>query len=173
MKKKDVAATLENGRYLTGANLIAIYIGLISSLLLFVVVIFGLVIVTFGFMVLTAPVLICMIGFTVLGLILSAIFACQIRKNYLIGKKIDECFIDAIETVAMANIVDTFIHNIIFTQVKISVTFVIDGKAYTRISGEKNSNRFLNGYDKIFGRYVNRKIRILYSRKFDRVLILK
>ena len=64
------------------------------------------------------------------------------------------------------------------TRKKISIKFMYNGKKYLRESGQPGYNKpyMYNtkaGYEKIFAKYSNRIIRILYSPKYDQVLILK
>ena len=55
---------------------------------------------------------------------------------------------------------------------KIQVVFKIDGKRYKR---ESVTKEFENpkGYSQIWNRYADREVRILYSPKYDQVMILK
>lgn len=58
---------------------------------------------------------------------------------------------------------------------KISVIFYCQGKLIKKESGTKKSTgiKLFNGYSKIFMRFSDREIQILYSPKYDQVMILK
>ena len=51
---------------------------------------------------------------------------------------------------------------------KLKVAFKYENKKHVAYSGTKQ----VNGYDRIFFRYSNRQIKILYSPKFDEVMLL-
>jgi len=53
---------------------------------------------------------------------------------------------------------------------QIQVNFEFDGRMYQRVSAPGN---VIKGYHKIFSRYGDREINILYSPKYDEVLIIK
>ena len=55
------------------------------------------------------------------------------------------------------------------SETKIRVKFQWEGRNYVRISG--NGKR--KAYQKVFTKYANRYIRILYSPKYDQIMILK
>ena len=56
---------------------------------------------------------------------------------------------------------------------KIEVSFIYKEKAVKKVSGDPNKQyNALNGYDKIFAKYENKRLRILYSPKYDEVMIL-
>jgi hypothetical protein len=59
---------------------------------------------------------------------------------------------------------------------KIKVIFKFNGKTITKISGEpgytEEKYNTRSGYDSIFRKYADKKVSILYSEKYDQVLIL-
>lgn len=59
-------------------------------------------------------------------------------------------------------------------RVKIRVKFKYNGKHYSKDSGYKNKNgEFKNDYQKIWVKYADKSINILYSPKYDEVIVLK
>lgn len=57
---------------------------------------------------------------------------------------------------------------------KISVSFFYDNQQFVRRSGSKKQNTFLyqiDGYNAVYKKYVDRNIKILYSPRYDEVMI--
>lgn len=57
---------------------------------------------------------------------------------------------------------------------KIAITFEYDGKTLVRTSGSQNYHPLTwarDGYQKIFRKYVGKKIKILYSPTYDEIMI--
>ena len=95
----------------------------------------------------------------------------RIRKIVNVWKE------DAVEIGAWAIEKDRNRINLIL-RIKISLEFYYNGKKYVKESGEKNDMQqdliyYAPGYDSVYRKYVNRDIRILYSPKYDQVMILK
>lgn len=64
------------------------------------------------------------------------------------------------------------------TKIKISIKFFYNEQKIIQKSGAKNKIKenlfYINvGYDAIFLKYIDREIKILYSPKYDEVMILK
>ena len=97
-------------------------------------------------------------------------------RNEIIRKRIDRSIQDAIITDAYSKMIDrkTWLG---VPLIKLQVDFKINGIKYTRSSEMENKNFFNlgkpNGYLSGLDRYANKKIRILYSPKYDEVMILK
>jgi len=93
----------------------------------------------------------------------------MIIKNYINVIKCREWMKDAIELDADTKGVQKVLPGITDLGLrKLEVSFRISGKKYVLQSGTKKSN----GYDRIFSRFVDRKIRILYSLKYNEAMIL-
>ena len=171
-----VAASLESGRLLTGGWLKFFYFGMIFPLLLpsitMLMVIASLFVEEFWNLLM----IISSISCAVFGLFMSTIFAYFISCNKKLKRRILLYLEDAIETRASTKTIDTFKtigHPQIMKEFKIQVNFKIYGLFYSRTSGIAGSNKIHNGYDKVFAKYADRNINILYSPKYDQVLVLK
>lgn len=93
-------------------------------------------------------------------------------KNDKIKKKIIMWLYDAVELKAYCKKVDENRLGIQPKAVKIQVKFEYNNKTYSRESTAKIFGG-QQGYLSIYKKYVNKKIRILYSPKYDEVMILK
>ena len=60
----------------------------------------------------------------------------------------------------------------IVSTAKIQVAFEFNGQKYSHLSGD-NPNKIEKGYERIWVKYADREINILYSPTYDQVLILK
>jgi hypothetical protein len=84
----------------------------------------------------------------------------RIKKNYFMAR-------DAVETKASVNRLAIISPN--YRPSQIQVSFIFNGEKKSKISKPGNA---ISGYHKIFAKYNNKKINILYSPKYDQVLIL-
>ena len=93
-----------------------------------------------------------------------------IVKDIIIRKKIYLWKKDAIKLNAYSSKIDARIAppTFNFRDIKIKVSFFYQ-KKIERVSGRKNKEI----YDPIFYRYSNREIQILYSPKYDEIMIIK
>lgn len=101
------------------------------------------------------------------------VFSCTalyiIIKNFINVKKCREWMEDAVVLSATTKGIKKPLPS--FTDIflrKLEVSFKYEGKRYVKYSGTKQSN----GYDRVFSRFVDKEISILYSPRFDEVMIL-
>lgn len=90
-------------------------------------------------------------------------------KNNLLKRKMRIWMEDAVELYAYSEEISRFWMPMHPTATKIRVKFQWEGRNYVRTSG--NGKR--KAYQKVFTKYANRYIRILYSPKYDQIMILK
>ena len=115
--------------------------------------------------------------FFLLGIVSSVFIFLMHRKQISRAKKF---LFDAVELSAKTKMLDSSYAQNGFFRVpitKIAVEFNYDGTNIVRHSGLKEYKGGLRnnkgGYNKVFNKYANRQIQILYSPKYDQVLILK
>lgn len=169
-----IDASLEDGRLLQGGYLAIFYIGMIIPLILPLIAIVLIVIsffVEYFWDVYTVVIITLLI---ICGSGASGGFAYLIFQNRQKKKKILLYLTDAKAVKAVTQTIGTF-RGIgqPLKEVKIQVSFTFEGVAYTRNSGKAESKRIHNGYDKVFAKYADRRINILYSEQYDQVLIVK
>lgn len=92
--------------------------------------------------------------------------------------KIKEWTKDAIELKARSKIVDSIIDGAVFKKYKIKVSFQYNGRVIVKESGIGKNGTIIwgslsSGYDIRYRKYSDREIWILYSPKYDEVLLLK
>lgn len=113
----------------------------------------------------------------ILGISLAPIVGyLLLHRNERIRKEIEKWVEDAI-------LVDAYIREldrkpgIIYTLIKFQVEFNIEGIPYIRSSEQEEqmpgSYKSLKGYFADMSKYINRNVKILYSPKYDQVMILK
>lgn len=96
-----------------------------------------------------------------------------IRNSNRIKRKIMLWEKDAVITKAYSEKIDEVRLGIQQKQVKIKVEFIINGQKYSRVSAGKMIGGGPEGYHKIWAYYADREINIMYSPRYDQVLILK
>ena len=163
LKMSDIAASLEYGLHLTGI----LYFMIISILIggcfleLLVPIIFLYEEPPFEYEVILIP--------SIMGGIFILISAIWLIKNNLLKRKMRIWMEDAVELYAYSEEISRFWMPMHPTATKIRVKFQWEGRNYVRTSG--NGKR--KAYQKVFTKYANRYIRILYSPKYDQIMILK
>lgn len=115
----------------------------------------------------------CVIPISFVLFIVSLIFF----RNEVIRKRIGIFIQDAITMEAYSKVIDKKMWLGITPLIKFQVCFQIEGVQYVR-SSEMEKKTIFNlgkpkGYLSGFNGYVNKKIKILYSPKYDEVMILK
>jgi len=111
---------------------------------------------------------IALIGGNMFCVFYASVFLYAIVSNNKLNKKITLWLEDAIQLRAFTMRLDTI--SLKYKPYQLQVNFEFDGKIYQRISAPGN---IIKGYHKIFKKYADRYINILYSPKYDEVLILK
>jgi hypothetical protein len=173
--KKDLSsieASLTYGQLFTDWKAKLLWIGLIPSLLLPIVLLI-IVILTFTGEIEWNDLF--PLGL-ILGILLS--FSCigtflyLLLYNNKLKKEVLACLEDAVELTAITR--SNILYPLRFTEgVKLEVIFHLNKKAYRKTSGIPKKTLFSKEYQKIYRKYANRKISILYSPSHDEVLILK
>jgi len=169
MQISNVGASLSQGKFLDKKQLYILYLGMIAFLL------FPLITIIMQFIPQIewdSQIIITMVGSDMMFLFFLSIYAFVLKKNNQLRKKIIIWLEDAIEINAYSKKIGENRLGFQPKAVKIQVTFMLNGKTYIREStvkvfgGEK-------GYLGTYKKYADREIRILYSPKYDEVLILK
>ena len=104
-------------------------------------------------------------------------FFVPIVINFKNCKKIKEYLKDAVKLNAFARAIGTSsTSTLVFRQrtTKLAVSFKYNNKTVVRESGKKDVTfSAINGYSALFNKYADRELTILYSPKYDEVILLK
>lgn len=164
----NIEVSLSHGNFLNKKQIIALYIGLIVSLFLpFLTIV--LLITQFEW---DGQMIFAMVVGDVIFLALFSILVLLIIENNKLRKKITLWIEDAIELKAYSKNIGENRLGIQPKAVKIQVRFKIQDQTFTRESTAKVFGG-QKGYLGIYKKYSDREINILYSPKYDEVLILK
>lgn len=163
---KDIAGTLSFG---------AIYTGWVKWLMIFLFV-SSLALMIFASIiafVLDSEMLI--VG--AISALFSICFFIPIAINFKNCKRIKECLKDAVRLKAFARAISTSMtHTLVFRQrtTKLAVSFEYNNKTVVMESGKKDVPcSIVNGYSSLFNKYANKELTILYSPRYNEVIILK
>lgn len=115
------------------------------------------------------------IGFVLVFSLLPILLLVFIIKNEKKRKQVELWIEDSIEIEATSNSIGVKRQLGLFDCVKIQVNFEIDGICYSRESDSNiyKKKNFEGGYYYLWSKYADRKVKILYSPKYDQVMILK
>lgn len=174
MKVSNIEASLSLGRFFSGKWIAVIYFCLFASLLFPAITIILLAIPAEYGVIWDIGIIATYIFMNLLSLFLMIVVIWVIKNNNKIKKKIQLCFDDAIELKAFSKVLDIKRFLLQPKIAKIETHFNLNGVSHKRVS----SNRVvgagnLKGYHNVFNNYINKQIKILYSQKYDEVLILK
>lgn len=169
MKKYSIAASLEYGRYFSKWWVVFFYVGLFLSSIGFAI---------FILLAIEEANTVFLLGLFLPGLMsLASLYL--IINNHKLAIKIKLWLKDSVELNAKSTEIDAYKYSAGISKVdkrKIRIIFVFNGKKIIKISGKPGYNRvFYNtkaGYEGIFKKFANKSIKILYSEKYDQVLIL-
>ena len=109
-----------------------------------------------------------LIGGSVLFVILFCIILWLLKINIEARKEVSLWLQDAIELEANTKRMDVV--SLDYKPHQIQVKFEYNGNKHQKLSV---AGSILTGYHKVFDKYADRKITILYSPKFDEVILLK
>lgn len=163
---KKISITLEFGRIYTGLLLIFFYmmffLSVLASCLIFIIAL------TEDSRLFLVFLLCC---------IIAICFAVVIIINHKNCLRVKEWLNDAVKLKAYAKKLDeskVYSGIIPLKATKIIVTFIYNGQHVSKMSGKQDKaiSRF-NGYSPALEKYVDREFDIMYSPKYDQVMILK
>jgi len=174
MKISNIDASLKYGRFFTGKWLAFLYSALIIAFFIPLITIIMIFLTFFG-LVWDNDMIFALAFCNVFSLSLAAICLWTIICNNKLRKRIVMWLEDAIEIKAFSKTLATRSFLLQSKLVKMKVRFKLADVDYVRDSAGKmlGAGKKLEGYHKIFVKYADRKINILYSSKYDQVLILK
>lgn len=164
---EQIDCTLKYGKVyvkqLKFLNILSLVLIVISNLLLFG----GIVLCAVSQISIKEFSLVAIIYIAILSLVVVCVFI--IKKNKKRNLEITEWLKDAVEIKAEINRLD--LTNINCQPYQIEVVLNFKGETIRKISNK--SNLITEGYPKVFAKYHNKKIVVLYSKKFDEVLLTK
>ncbi len=171
MQLSKIEATLEEGRFLSGKLLVLIKIFTGLELFAGIFSLFTLVTYTEKFDFYDVAGIGGFIVFWGCGIGLIHL----LNRNKKLGIKIIEYLKDAV--VVRATVVDNSTLSLserFYNGIKIKIRFTYNNKIYIYESGNPNKvKKRMNGYDKVFRRYVNKSINVLYSPKYSQIIFFK
>lgn len=173
MKDYNIDVTLEHGAPIRKKILVVLYIGLIDGLLLPLITVGILIAWLAGAIEWEIEMTIVFVLGNVLFIPLIILFIHILIKDKKLKNEIKLWINDVIEVTAYSKTIDVW-QPVFYMpkERKIEVRFHLDKMLYTRISTGKAVGG-KKGYARFYNKYADRKIRILYSPKYDKVLILK
>lgn len=115
------------------------------------------------------------IMYIVIFSLLPIVLTIMVMKNEKMRKNVYLWMEDAVLVNAFAKCVGLKKQLGIFPSVKLQVNFKMDGISYSKESRSNHykTKNFEEGYYYIWSKYADKEIRILYSPKYDQVMILK
>lgn len=167
MQISNIDTTLNYGHLNTGKKQGSLYFSLVSMLLLPLLTILMLIIQVMW----DSQMIFTMVVGDIMTLSFFAVFVYIIVKNNILKKKILLWLDDAVEIKAYSKKTDEYWLGLGIAT-KIQVKFVVADKTYIKESTAKTFGG-RKGYLGCYSKYADREIRILYSPKYDEVLILK
>ncbi len=173
MKVSDIDVSLTYGKYFSGKWLIFLYFGLILNFIIPCSAITVLIVYLILKIPLTEdPFIIPFLYCSIVFLFFALYFLFLILNNKKLKKDIALWIGDSVQVRAQSTLLDKFkVLGQPIAEVKIKVSFYINKRCFVKESGDgKKRNRI---YQKALAKYADREISILYSPKYDQVLILK
>lgn len=164
---KNFAGTLKKGELLTYKKIVITYVGLAISTIIPIVSLGVIITISLGVMTWNLNIIIALICFNFFGLLLFLAILLSLLKYYNIKKTIKKCLTECEKTIATVRRVD--IADAAYQPYQVEFVFVIKGKTYHKLS--PRNNLFI-GYNKYFLKLVNKQVPILYSEKYNEVIIL-
>lgn len=116
--------------------------------------------------------------FTVLGCCIPVLFLVSVNIYFIVRNEkmrtnILNWMEDAVELNAFAQTVNVEHISFLFPRAKLQVSFAFDGKQYKKTSGRNQEGKMRTGYQNFWMKFNNKSIRILYSPKYDQVILLQ
>ena len=108
-------------------------------------------------------------------LLLPTVLAILITLNERMRKLVNLWLEDAIIVEAFAKNIGVKSQFGLFKSVKLRVEFDLEGIHYSKESQSKHykNSKFEQGYYRIWSKYADKKVKILYSPKYDEVMVLE
>lgn len=181
-KLTRINASLKYGKYFTGKYLFFMYYTFTLTIIATVFTIILMILSPFNAEIYDSLIPLIILFFV--GLLLTLYMLFNIFKHKKLTKRIKEWLKDAVEIDAYCKYIDNFKVMGQPTQIKIQVEFKYNGKKIKKLSGDERYNEgnssmnLINkystktGYDWFFKKFADRQIKILYSPKYDQVLLL-
>jgi hypothetical protein len=171
MQISNIDASLSQGNFLCGKKLAVLLMGLFAMLLvpLISVIFFVIMIITAEW---SMEIVFVLVFGDVFFLSFFAVFVFLKLKNNKLKEKITMWLEDALEVKAYSKKIGENELGFQPKGTKIQVSFKIEGKPYIKDSTAKVFGGW-EGYIGTFNKYADREIDILYSPRYDEVLILK
>ena len=169
MQLSEIEASLSQGNFLGKRQLLIVHISMIMCLIIPLITIILLVIPQVEWD--NSIILTMTLANIIFLFLLGVLFYVKIKNNK-VKRKIELWMEDCVELIAYAEKIGEYRIGIQSEAVKIRVRFNFGNKQYLRES-TANVVGGRKGYLDCYKKYINRKLRILYSPKFDEVLILK
>lgn len=167
MDLSNISASLKYGRLLTSKWLKFMYV----ALAFYVVSVLSIVVLPIIFVPeWDMTVLLCIISISLIFVTLSIFLLYLIISDKKLKNKILLWANDAIELKAYSKTIGKEFNMQPTLYYQIAVSFVVNGTKHTKTSGEGSDSK---KHHKIFSQYADREINILYSPKYDEVLVLK
>lgn len=114
------------------------------------------------------------VGMNLVSAFISILFIFILIKNHKHKKRILLWLKDVVEIETYSKKIDSYWNPAsVISHIKIQVDFKFNEKIISKTSAGKVIGITGEGYHKIWAKYADRKINILYSPKYDEVLILK
>lgn len=168
MQISNIRASLSQGNFLDRKQFAILYSGMVALLLLPLLTVV-LIIAPYEW---DGQMVDAMVGGNFMFISVYAVYISIFVKNNKLRKKIILWLEDAIETKAYSKNIGENRLGFQPKATKIEVKFKVNNKIYTRESTAKVFGGW-EGYQGVFTKYADREINILYSEKYDEVLILK
>ena len=167
MSIKDIKATLKYGKFIFGKKMIVLYIATISPLLMPFSSILAIFLIAFNVFSLDKDMIFPIIYGNIFCVSVSLISLFYIFRYKKINAEVKKWLEDAV--LIKADIFRLDSHPNDFKPYQIEVVFFIDGKKKVKISDKGNA---IIGYNKWLLRFAGNNCQILYSRKFDQVMLV-
>ena len=171
MQISNINATLSYGKFFSGLQKKFLYVVLCISLLTVILTI-SLFPVYMNELSLSEAIILLVANTLLIGGFAAYLFY-LVLKNHKVERIILESIQDAVFVEADIRDITESSFDWFYSGAKIEVKFQYDGRKFCIDSGVQGKTNRLNGYDKVFRRYSNRKVQLLYSPKTGQIMFLK
>ena len=174
MNDYKVVATMEGGVPLPKGMVRFAYFCIVFFSLPLIISLIALIALAAGANIDREGVVACFFVFLFTAALMYMLFGYILKKNNNIKKLINLWLTDEgiIKTSAHAIEIDSYAYNSFMKESKILLRFFIDDVLYERESASKEPFR-PQGYSRIYSKYANKVIDILFSPKYNKILLLE